>query len=812
MSIDMSQFYQVFFEESAEHLASMESLLLELDLDAPDPDQLNAIFRSAHSIKGGSGTFGFTDMTEVTHVLETLLDRIRKNEIAITADMVDAFLVAGDVLHGLLDAHQNGTIADLTASKEIRARLEGLTTKGSPQSGGAPSGVPLASTTKGSPQSGGVPPAGSALPETVVAAQQHLFQITFVNSPQIFPDESQLKNLLEDLANIGKIENQQIVADSVSLELTTWQSAQELADIFSFFLAPEQLTITTMGDGNPVKEVPAGGTSGGSPVLRTDPSAEDLGYGFFDEIEPVNSAEDLGYGFFDEPEQYVVPAGGTPGVSPPYNGDPSVVPAGGTPDVSPPYSGDPSVVPAGGTPGVSPPHSGDPSVEDAQGYGFFVEPEKIKSDAEDAQGYGFFVEVEAPKSEAAPVDAALDAPPVPQRRAADKAPAAAAETSIRVSVEKVDQMINLVGELVITQSMLAETASHLDPVMHERLINGLAQLERNTRELQESVMSVRMMPINFVFSRFPRLVRDLAGKLDKKVQLKLVGEGTELDKGLIEKISDPLTHLVRNSLDHGVELPEERIAKGKDPQGTITLRAAHQGGNIIIEVSDDGAGLNRERILAKAREKGLPVSDNMSDADVWSLIFAPGFSTAAVVTDVSGRGVGMDVVKKNIEGIGGRVEISSRHGQGSTITIRLPLTLAILDGLSIAVGDQIYIVPLSFISESLQPAACDIRGVSGQGQVVHVRGEYLPLIALHEVFNIKPRVTDPAQGILVLLEAEGKKVALFVDDLVGQHQVVIKSLETNYRKVVGVSGATIMGDGRVAMIMDVSALVKLAQG
>lgn len=442
------------------------------------------------------------------------------------------------------------------------------------------------------------------------------------------------------------------------------------------------------------------------------------------------------------------------------------------------------VVLAGGTSGGYPTLRVDPSAEEAQGYGFFVDTEKL------------------PLMSAKPEEA-------PQRRITDKVPVA--ETSIRVSVEKVDQMINLVGELVITQSMLAETASHLDPVLHERLVNGLAQLERNTRELQESVMSVRMMPINFVFSRFPRLVRDLAGKLDKKVQLKLVGEGTELDKGLIEKISDPLTHLVRNSLDHGVELPEERAACGKNPQGTITLRAAHQGGNIVIEVSDDGAGLNRDRILTKAREKGLAVTDTMTDSEVWQLIFAPGFSTAAVITDVSGRGVGMDVVKRNIEGIGGRVEIASKQGQGSTITIRLPLTLAILDGLSIAVGEQIYIVPLSFISESLQPSAADIKGISGQGQVVQVRGEYLPLIALHKIFNIVPRVTDPSQGILVLLEADGRKIALFVDDLVGQHQVVIKSLETNYRKVAGVSGATIMGDGRVAMIMDVSALIKLAQ-
>ncbi len=713
MSIDMSQFYQVFFEESAEHLASMESLLLALDLDAPDPDQLNAIFRSAHSIKGGSGTFGFNDMTEVTHILETLLDGIRKNEIKITADMVDAFLQAGDVLKGLLEAHQNGTIADPAPSVEIRARLSQLTAKGTQKTGG-----------KGQKAETAAAPTSSPAPITAAPPSvQHVYQIKFDKSPAIFPSKAELNNLLEELGNIGKIEKQKIAAKSVTLSLTSYASEEDLRETFSFFLEPEQLTITSTGD---------------TVEAAASPSEDDLGYGFFIEPETVKS-----------------------------------------------------------------------EVENAQGYGFFVEPETVKSEVENAQGYGFFVDVENKAGSAA----TAEQPEEPHRRATDRAPAAgaAAETSIRVSVEKVDQMINLVGELVITQSMLAEIASHLDPVLNESLINGLSLLERNSRELQESVMSVRMMPINFVFSRFPRLVRDLAGKLDKKVQLKMIGEGTELDKGLIEKISDPLTHLVRNSLDHGVEMPEERIAKGKDPQGTITLRAAHQGGNIVIQVIDDGAGLNRERILAKAKEKGIPFNENISDADVWLMIFAPGFSTAAVITDVSGRGVGMDVVKRNIEGIGGRVEIASKAGEGSTITIRLPLTLAILDGLSIAVGDQIYIVPLSFIIESLQPKAEDIKEISGQGQVIHVRGEYLPVIALHKIFGIQTKITNPAEGILVLLEAEGKKVALFVDDLVSQHQVVIKSLETNYRKVLGVSGATIMGDGRVAMIMDVGALVKFAQ-
>ncbi len=393
------------------------------------------------------------------------------------------------------------------------------------------------------------------------------------------------------------------------------------------------------------------------------------------------------------------------------------------------------------------------------------------------------------------------------RRDSDKA-AAADATSIRVGVEKVDHLINLAGELVITQAMLTQTATQLDPVQHERLLNGLAQLDRNTRDLQESVMSIRMMPISFVFSRFPRVVRDLAAKLNKEVELKTVGETTELDRSLIEKIADPLNHLVRNSIDHGIESPEKRRAAGKPEKGTITLRAFHQGGNIVIEVSDDGAGLSRERILAKARSQGMHVSDTMPDQDVWQLIFAAGFSTAEVVTDVSGRGVGMDVVRRNIQALGGSVEIDSSLGAGTRISIRLPLTLAILDGLSVKVSDQLFIIPLNHILESLQPAASDVKTVRGQGTVVHVRGEYLPVLKLHEIFNIQPGSADSGQGIMVILESDGVKRALHVDELVGQHQVVIKSLETNYRKVPGVSGATIMGDGKVALIIDAGLLVR----
>jgi two-component system, chemotaxis family, sensor kinase CheA len=750
MSIDMSQFYQAFFEETVEQLGSMESLLLALDLDSPDADQLNAIFRAAHSIKGGSGTFGFTDMTEVTHILETLLDRIRKNEIAITSEMVDTFLMAVDVLREILSAHQGGTSADTEASIAICSKLERLA-EDSPRAPvkGAPSDA-RRSVVHGADEA-----------EVSHPLMKNTYQIKFSKTLAAFPSKKHLNNLLENLGSIGKISNKVITAKAVKLSLKTGASEQELSEIFAFYLKPNQLSITKL-DARLSKPKPHEEQEYGffeEPEQIKSRVEQSQGYGFFMEPQAIKSTVEnaQGYGFFEEPEQIRA------------------------------------------------------KVEDTQGYGFFVEPQTIQSAVDNAQGYGFFNEVVDKSQPASPLPAVRQEDS-PGRRISDKVTATAlGDSSIRVSVGKVDKMVNLVGELVITQAMLAETISKMDTESNESLISGLVQLERNTRDLQESVMSVRMMPINLVFSRFQRVVRDSAGKLNKKVQLKVVGEGTELDKGLIEKVSDPLTHLVRNSLDHGIETPEERIAKGKNPLGTITLKAAHQGGNIVIEVSDDGAGLNRERIIAKAREKGMPVSDNMSDADVWQIIFAPGFSTAAVVTDVSGRGVGMDVVKRNIEGIGGRVEIISQQGQGSAITIRLPLTLAILDGLSIAVGEQIYILPLSFISESLQPSPGDIKEISGQGQVVHVRGEYLPLMALHRLFNVKPKFTDPMEGIIVLLEAEGKKAALLVDELVGQHQVVIKSLETNYRKVAGVSGATIMGDGRVALIIDVGALVKLSK-
>lgn len=430
---------------------------------------------------------------------------------------------------------------------------------------------------------------------------------------------------------------------------------------------------------------------------------------------------------------------------------------------------------------------------------------------------------------APPVAAGADALPVPAKSAdivpmpqaaerkevakpaagAAKAERSAVEvdSSIRVSISKVDALINLVGELVITQAMLRQQSHGLDPTQHEKLLNGLALLDRNTRDLQEAVMSVRMLPVDFVFSRFPRMVRDLAARLNKKVNLRTYGEGTELDKGVIERIVDPLVHLVRNSVDHGLETPEDREAAGKDPVGTVELGASHQGGHIVIEITDDGRGLNRERILRKAMERGLPAHEGMPDSEVWQLIFHPGLSTAEQITDVSGRGVGMDVVKSNITELGGEIDIESYPGEGTRVTIRLPLTLAILDGMTVAVGGETFVLPLGYVIEAMQPDLQEIRSVHGSGKVLKVRGDYLPLVNLAEFYRLGDARLDES-SLVVVVEGGGRKLALVVDELLGQQQVVVKNLEANYRRIPAVSGATILGDGRVALIVDIGGLVR----
>ncbi|RFP18589.1 MULTISPECIES: chemotaxis protein CheA [unclassified Duganella] len=719
MTIDISQFFQVFFDEAEELLAEMERLLLAVDVAQPDAEDLNAIFRTAHSVKGGASTFGVTDMTEVTHILETLLDRVRKGEMALTSEHVDAFLAAKDILKMQLDGHRHGSTVDQDAVGDVRMMLQSLAQD-----------VPLAAMAAVAPSF------HAAEAKTVDHSGGRRYRLEL---PAMVHRE--VTALGAELGLMGHVAITPLDRDRNAMVVTTHESLDDIIAICSFVLNPDDMVVTEL------------------PAL-------DAKQAKLENAERSKVEKDLGYGFFDEAELHPAAAGG------------------------------------------------------AEGYGFFQPLDEIRAAAqagsEDAQGYGFFQPVEQIRAAAGIV---IEAPAAQQQAADEEKKAAKKEekggagpgaesSSIRVSIEKVDQLINLVGELVITQAMIEQRVDTLDPMVHERLLNSVSQLTRNTRDLQEAVMSIRMMPMDFVFSRFPRMVRDLAAKLGKKVDFITNGAATELDKGLIERIVDPLTHLVRNSIDHGIEMPEVRRAGGKSDAGRLFLSASHQGGNIIIEVSDDGGGLNRERILAKAEQSGLPLHENMSDAEVWQLIFAPGFSTAEQVTDVSGRGVGMDVVKRNITAMGGVVDIRSAKGFGTTISISLPLTLAILDGMSIRVGEEVYILPLGFVIESLQPAPEDVKEISGKGRVIKVRGEYLPLVPLYQMFGIAPRFTDPCQGIVVIIETDGRKAGLFIDDLVGQQQVVVKNLESNYRKVAGISGATILGDGGVSLILDVAALIR----
>lgn len=722
MAIDMSQFFQVFFEEAGEHLANMESLLLGIDLASPDAEQLNAVFRAAHSIKGSAGTFGFTDLADVTHILENLLDRVRKGELRLREEMIDAFLAAGDVLKAQLAAHKGEGAADPAAAAAICARLRELTV-----------------------DAGVAPPPASAVAAPLPAAAEAPaggLDLRFVLDGDDAAVQAALDNLMAELAHFGTpaiVDRPGSPGEPWQMSLAGTDDAAGVRSLLDFLARSDSIRVTPLGSAADADD--AGDAYG----FFAAPDAAEEAFGFFEPLAdstspPAPAAEDA-YGFFEPPAEVTAAA--------------------------------PAALPSAG-----------------------------------GEAYGFFGDLPA----VAPVAAAPapSAPALPESKR-PAAPKPGGDTTIRVGVEKVDQLINLVGELVITQAMLAESASGVDAARFERLIDGLAQLERNTRDLQESVMSIRMMPMSVVFSRFPRVVRELSQKLGKKVELKLLGEDTELDKSLIERIADPLTHLVRNSLDHGIEMPDERSARGKSPAGTITLKAYHQSGNIVIEVGDDGAGLPRPKILAKAKERGLPVHDQMTDQEVWQLIFEAGFSTADEITEVSGRGVGMDVVKKNIAAMGGRVEIESMTGVGTRMTVKLPLTLAILDGMSVAVGREIYILPLGYVIESLQADRGMIKSVSGVERLLRVRDEYLPVISLHEVFHVPGAVGAFEQGIMVILESDGIKAALFVDAMVGQQQVVIKSLETNYRKVAGVSGATIMGDGRVALILDVAALVGMAR-
>jgi two-component system, chemotaxis family, sensor kinase CheA len=699
VDFDLSQFYQIFFEEAGENLDLMEQMLLNLNLESADDEELNGIFRCAHSVKGGAATFGFSDVAELTHQMESLLDRLRRHELQPNSAMVDVLLESADASRGLLSRHQSGGAGESLPTSDLVRRISLLASGQKLEVVPPPveRPKPVVSVTQSpSPDVGRAADASLRCLEIRVGPLDHATQADAITE------------LFRDIPGLGTANSMPSSQEGFSqFAVETNASDDDLLDLFAFHVSRDKVVITRAADKRP-------GVHG-----LLDESVNGPGTNPYDDDPPPGAplAPFPGFGFFD----------------------------------------------------------GSPGAPDAH-----VEPI---------------------------VDSSVKAAVGGATRAASGAAQPEAAT-IRVAISKVDQLINLVGELVITQAMLAQNSRALDPALYQQLLTGLTDLDRNTRDLQESVMSIRMIPMSIVFSRFPRMLRDLASKLGKKVDFVTVGEATELDKGLVEKITDPLTHLVRNSCDHGVELPADRIRAGKPETGTITLSAAHQGGSIVIEVRDDGRGMSREKILAKSRERGLDVSDQMSDSEVWQLIFAPGFSTADVVTDVSGRGVGMDVVKRNITALNGTVEIESSEGHGMKVSVRLPLTLAIMDGMSVGVGDEVYILPLSSVIESFQVKADAVNTVGQGSQLVKVRDEYMPVIELETAFQV-PRVEGQKSGdIMVVVEADGSRVALLVDELLGQQQVVVKNLESNYRKVSNISGATILGDGKVALILDTGALVR----
>ncbi|HQN12251.1 MAG TPA: chemotaxis protein CheA, partial [Quisquiliibacterium sp.] len=669
---DLTQFYQVFFEEAGENLANMETLLLHVDVTSPDDEDLNAIFRCAHSIKGGAATFGFQDVADLTHVMETLLDRLRRHELALHAGMVDVLLESGDTLRGLLGRHQGVTDVVIDASElvaRIRAHADGSAAPAAPAA--VKVVVPAAPDVVAAPAAAPVPAAAAVPAAAPAAGGARLLTITVgpLDQPALADNLADLFNEIPGLGTIERLDDGTPDAGGLRrFKVSTTSGDDDLLDLFSFHVAREKVVIAPLQACAPVAAEPAATAPGTVAARPAEPAA----------AKPAAA----------------------------------------------------------------------PSADD--GYGFFVDVEAQKEQVRQQKAAAAQAEAEAEPVVEPPAAPAPTGAPAPAARPArgDKQ-AAVDSATLRVSVEKVDQLINLVGELVITQAMLAQTGRNLDPIAHQQLMGSLVDLERNTRALQESVMAIRMIPMAVVFNRFPRMLRDLAGKLGKQVELHTIGEATELDKGMVEKITDPLTHLVRNALDHGIELPAERVAKGKPASGSITLAAEHKGGSIAIEVRDDGRGLSREKIYRKAQERGLPVHDQMTDHEVFQLIFEPGFSTADQVTDVSGRGVGMDVVRRNILALGGTVDLDSAEGYGMRVTVRLPLTLAIMPALIMSVGHERFAIPQINVEELLRIRPEDVKRrieVVGGAEVLLLRDRIIPLVRFDRLLGIAPTYVDPATG------------------------------------------------------------------
>ncbi|MBV7297853.1 chemotaxis protein CheA [Enterovibrio paralichthyis] len=678
MALDMDQLRRIFYEECRENLEILERELLALDPNGDvDLDIINTIFRAAHSIKGGGATFNLNEISQFTHVMETLLDEAREGKRRLDASTIDLLLKGGDCINSMLVAYETDTDFDHALRDALTEQLNELL------NGGASGASPDAAATG----------AESEISEGD-ANNEGEWQILFTPHKEMFFSGNDPVRILRELFDLGAHCEIECIQDKLPT----------LAD-----LEPEMCFLSWK--------------------ISVDSHVEKA------QIEEI-------FEWVEDECDLVI--------------------------------------------------GRDASSAQAAPEEVVVEPQAA---------------VQEVVAEAKPQAAK---PATGKSAAKQAAPKSDAVSSIRVEIDKVDNLINLVGELVITQSMLTELSQNFSENKLERLQAGLDQLLQNTKELQESVLNIRMLPISFAFNRFPRLIRDLSNQLGKTVELIIEGEQTELDKTVLERITDPLVHLVRNAVDHGLESPDVRKGKGKNETGRVNLNAYHQGGSIVIEVRDDGAGLNKEKVWKKAIEKGLLHADisldDLTDHQVYNLIFAPGFSTAETVSDVSGRGVGMDVVKRNIEDLGGHIEVDSEPDVGSVFRISLPLTLAILDGQLVKLADQVFVVPLISIIESIQIESDRVKVATGGVELYRLRDENIPILRLKEEFRLgESGVLD--KQLLCLVEAGGNRIGLLLDEMLGQQQVVIKSLESNYTRVNGISGATILGDGSVSLILDIQGLM-----
>jgi two-component system chemotaxis sensor kinase CheA len=830
MPVDLTEVRTLFFEESFENLDTMESNLLDLEIGSLNKELINSIFRAAHSIKGGAGIFKLEQLVTFAHITETLLDEMRNGEHLITQALIDLLLWAVDIMRMMLSTLQENATCDIQTVQVCQNELLNTVKKSmaDKQVTEALQHVELSPepTPVNSP-----PPVPENLPKWQIVFKPQAAMLTTGNDPiNLFHELSNLGPLdirvdTSQLPNLTDLDPQSCY---LSWELTLQAQVERttIEEIFEWVEDECELQITCLSSSSisplpakPVAEPAIPTTDANSTtaiVEREEPITTDAS---------TNQATSQATANIPPISEAVVSTNETSTLP---TTDASETTSQATVNISPVPE---AIVPTNET--NTPPTTNASASEATNQTTANILPTSstvLPTYETSTPPTTVAVTNDTITSAALPLPAAVTDKPhtSPPSSNGNKttleltrgdnnvaanshsAHHVAESNSIRVNIDKIDNLINLVGELVITQSMLDQVKDQLDHTHMTQLHNGLSQLERNTRELQESVMRIRMLPISYSFNRFPRLVHDLSTRLGKKVELKLSGEHTELDKTVLEKMSDPLVHLVRNALDHGVELPEQRRAVGKLESGQLHLHAFHQGGNIIIQISDDGAGFDLEKIQLKAIEKGmLTTDDHPTDEQLYEFIFLPGFSTANQVSNLSGRGVGMDVVRRNIRALGGTIEVVSQFGKGSIFTIRLPLTLAILDGQLVRVGEEIYILSLLSIIESLRIKSDLVSSLAGKAEVYRLREEYIPILRLYSLFGITASTTQLEQGLLVIVEGDGQKIGLFVDELLSQQQIVIKSLESNYQKVQGISGATILGDGSVALILDVAGLIQL---